>query len=73
MKSSAFLHVFNNISPMHMYLQNISKHSLGNLSIEFHVSYEILLRIQWFSCCSDKYTEISMYDLELFYKIRSHF
>ena len=33
MKSSVFLHVFNDISLMHMYFI----HSFSNLSIEFHV------------------------------------
>ena len=35
-------------------------------------SYEILLRIQWCSYGSDRYTEIKMCDLELFSKIWSH-
>ena len=34
--------------------------------------YEILLRMQYFSCGSDKYTEIKMCDLEPFSKIQSH-
>ena len=28
--------------------------------------------MQYFSCCSDKHTEIKMYDLEMFSKIQSH-
>ena len=34
--------------------------------------FEILLRMQYFSCGNDKYTEIKMCDLEPFSKIRSH-
>ena len=51
---------------MHVYFRNISYiATFSNLSIEFHVLNEILLKMQYFSCGSDKYTKIKMCDLEL--------
>ena len=55
MKSSVFLHVFNDISTYVYVFMEYFLHSFSNLSIEFLV---VLLGIQNFSCCSDKYTEI---------------
>ena len=72
MKSSVFLDVFNDISTYVYVFTEYFLHSFSNLSIEFLVVYEILLGIQYFSCCSDKYTEIKMCDLEPFSKIQSH-
>ena len=69
MKSSVFLHVFNDISTYAYVLTEYFLHSFSNLSIEFH---EILLRMQYFSCGIDKYKEIKICDLEPFSKIRSH-
>ena len=69
MKSSVFLHVFNDISTYAYVLTEYFLHSFSNLSIEFHL---VLLRMQYFSCGSDKYSEIKMCDLEPFSKIRSH-
>ena len=54
---------------MHTYLQSIS-HILSVFNSMW--CYEILLRMEYFSCGSDKYTEIKMGDLEPFSKIRSH-
>ena len=72
MKSTVFLHayVFNNISTYVYILTEYFLHSFSNLCIEFHL---ILLRMQYFSCGSDKYSEIKMCDLEPFSKIRSQF
>ena len=74
MKSSVFLHVFNDISTYVYVFTEYFLHSFSNLSIEFLVVYEILLGMQYsppFLCCSDKYTEIKMCDLEPFSKIQS--
>ena len=72
MKSSVFLNVFNDISTYAYVLTEYFLHSFSNLNIEFHlVRYEILLRMQYFSCGSDKYSEIKMCDLEPFSKMRS--
>ena len=57
MKSSVFLHVFNDISTYVYVFTEYFLHSFSNLSIKFR--YEILLGMQYFSCCSDKYTEIN--------------
>ena len=73
MKSSVFLYVFNDISTYVYVFTEYFLHSFSNLSIEFLVVlYETLLGMQYFSCCSDKYAEIKMCDLEAFSKIRSH-
>ena len=66
MKSSVFLHVFNDISTYVYVFMEYFLHSFSNLSIEFLV---IILGMQYFSCCSDKYTEIIMCDLEPFSKM----
>ena len=66
MKSSVFLHVFNNISTYAYVFTEYFLHSFSNLSIEFHL---VLLRMQYFSYGSD---EIKMCDLEPFSKIQSH-
>ena len=67
-KSSVFLHVFNDISTYVYVFTEYFLHSFSNLSIKF---LEIILGMQYFSCCSDKYTEIKMCDLEPFSKIQS--
>ena len=67
MKSSVFLHVFNDISTYVYVFTEYFLHSFSNLSIEFLVV--LLMGMQYFSCCSDKYTEIKMCDLEPFSKI----
>ena len=62
-----------------MHLLKLDKHKYGNSiyftrdnMVCFLKSSHILLGMQYISCCSDKYTEIKMYDLELFSKIQSH-
>ena len=69
MKPSVFLHVFNDISTYVYLFPEYFLHAFSNLSIKFHV---IILNMQYFSCSSDKYTEIKMCDLEPFSKIQSH-
>ena len=54
---------------MRMYLQSISYILSVIGALNSIQCYEILLRMQFFSCGSDKYTEIKMCDLEPFSKI----
>ena len=68
MKSSVFLHVFNDISIYVYVFTEYLLHSFSNLSIEFLVVLRNIIGMQYFSCCSDKYTEIKMCDLEPFPK-----
>ena len=56
---------------MRMYLQSISYILSVIGALNSMQCYEILLRMQYFSCGSDKYTEIKMCDLEPFSKIQS--
>ena len=51
MKSSVFLHVFNDISTYVHVFTEYFLHSFSDLCIKFHVMlYEILLKMQYFSC-----------------------
>ena len=70
MKSSVFLHVFNDIS---IYAYVFPKYFLNNFSIEFHV----VLRMKYRICNTVHVAVINIikfkkYDLEPFSKIQSH-